>query len=179
MVPIVAVTANSAEPREETYRKAGIGWHLSKPFTCDALLSMVDTVAADSGRGAMTVTHLAPVPVGEPLPVLDEAVLGQLASRMSADNIEAYLRTLLGRVDDLLALLAGPDAAGLAELVHEMQGSVGLLGFTALGARLHEYEAAGGSSAAALLDVAEQTRAVLHQRLSVLGLDSNAVAITP
>jgi len=178
-VPIVAVTANSAEPREETYRKAGIGWHLSKPFTSDELLSMVDTVATDSGRVAMAVAHLAPVPAGQVLPVLDEAVLDQLASRMSADNIEAYLRTLLGRVDDLLTFLAAPDQAGLAELVHEMQGSVGLLGFTALGARLHEYEAAGGSTADTLVSVAEQTRTVLRQRLSALDLDSNAVSVTP
>jgi hypothetical protein len=98
---------------------------------------------------------------------------------MSADNIEAYLRTLLGRVDDLLALLAVPDEAGLADLVHEMQGSVGLLGFTALGARLHRYEAAGSANADALVSIAEQTRTVLLQRLSALGLDSNADSVTP
>ena len=98
---------------------------------------------------------------------------------MSADNIEAYLRTLLGRVDDLLTFLAAPDRAGLAELVHRCRAAWGCWVSPPWARDCTRYEAAGGSTADTLVSVAEQTRTVLRQRLSALDLDSNAVSVTP
>jgi signal transduction histidine kinase/CheY-like chemotaxis protein len=203
-VPIVAVTANSTPSHQDTYRKAGIDRHLAKPFTCEDLLRTVEAAVAEgthapaAGPACREPERAGPkcalpmldrvVPDGV-MPngavpnsaVLDVEVLEELASRMSANNIDAYLRTFAGRIDALLDLLKAPAGEELAEMVHEMKGSAGFLGFAALGAALHEYEAAEQAPfdqqsvrAAHLATVAEQARAALCGWLSVPGLAAAA-----
>ena len=113
------------------------------------------------------------IPTPEVLPLLDHAVLRQVASGMSEASLDAYLRTLAGRIRDLLALLRDPeaDARALDELVHELRGSAGLLGFSHLADTLRRYAAeialAVGQDAAGgeLIVVAEASLVVLRQRL--------------
>jgi CheY-like chemotaxis protein len=184
LVPIVGVTADNAPSHQEAFRAAGISRHLPKPFSCDDLLRMVDELATERSPlpvAASRAPQRDPVAAGKPLPVLDIEVLEQLISRMSADNIDAYLRTLLGRVNDLLDLLEQPHEEALGDLVHEMQGTAGFLGFAALGAALRALERTDPAlveererKAAALRTVAEQSREALHQRL----LNTAAAMIT-
>jgi CheY-like chemotaxis protein len=190
LVPIVAVTADNTPSHKQAFETAGINRHLAKPFTCDELLRMVDAIATQNGHLPVSVTtspRPEPDRPAQPRPVLDVEVLEQLASRLSKDNLDAYLRTLMGRVDDLLGMLrqpAGTNSDALGDLVHELQGTAGFLGFAALGAMLHAFEgvdpAAGDertAKAAELLAVAEQSRAALSQRLVTSSVDGIGAAI--
>lgn len=187
-VPIVAMTADNAPSHQDRFRDAGINRHLPKPFTCDELLCVVDEMATQSGRPPVSVTPKPrpdPEAVSKPTPVLDVEVLEQLASRMSTDNIEAYLCTLQGRIDDLVKLLQQPHDEALGDLVHEMQGSAGFLGFAALVAALRGFERTDPAQAddrerqaAGLLAVAEQSRQALRQRLTDPDAESAGKVIT-
>lgn len=171
-VPIVVVTADLTVSHQDAYREAGIDGHLAKPFTGTELLRTVDAFAAKAGSAAPPVVGL---------PLLDDETLEHLASRMSADNVDACLRTLAGRIDDLLRLLRQPDAGDdLRDLAHDMQGSTGVLGCAALGAALHRFEAGEdrpGSDRAELLAIAERSRDLLRQRLT--GANGNCVEPPP
>ena len=181
-VPIVAVTADLTAPHLAAYRTAGIDRYLAKPFTSAELLAVVEELTRGEGVGGQQPRPSQPaaIPTPEVLPLLDHAVLRQVASGMSEASLHAYLRTLAGRIRDLLALLRDPeaDARALDELVHELRGSAGLLGFSRLADTLRRYAAeialAVGQDAAGgeLIVVAEASLVVLRQRL-----DAGVVAV--
>jgi HPt (histidine-containing phosphotransfer) domain-containing protein len=87
------------------------------------------------------------------------------------DLVQQFVDTTRGRVDELGALLASGDAAGVSRLCHIMRGSSATLGATRLAAVLGEIEAAmaDGDLAGARARVAE-----LHEEhdRAVAALDS-------
>ncbi len=161
--PILLLTADMHVARQAAYDEAQISLLMPKPYNAGELLEAV--------RAATVAPQLASA--AERAPLLDEAILGQLAAGMSADNVEAHLRTLSGRICDLIALLRHPDQGGteaLTDLVHDTIGAAGLLGFRALSTALQRYqhlgaEERGMDAAASLVGLAEASLSVLRRRL--------------
>jgi signal transduction histidine kinase/FixJ family two-component response regulator len=134
-VPIVAVTANALDQHAEECRRAGMAEHLAKPFLQAELLAVVARVAA-------LRHHVLP----DELPVNDADVMAQLVSCMGSGDLEWLLECLALRLEALLGALdqADPFAASnaLSELVHELTGSAGTLGFLRLSSVTARFEAA-------------------------------------
>jgi signal transduction histidine kinase/DNA-binding response OmpR family regulator len=134
-VPIIAVTANALNEQIAQSRAAGMVEHLVKPFTADALSSIVARVAAR-------------FPIERPVQPagFDPRVLEQLAMFMSAEAIDQQLRELSRRIETLLQLMAESDgnvrADALADVAHGLAGSAGTYGFTALSAAARQFDTA-------------------------------------
>ncbi|MDR3539046.1 MAG: ATP-binding protein [Acetobacteraceae bacterium] len=164
--PILLLTADMHVTRQAGYDEAQISLLMPKPYNAGELLAAVQAATGAPRPGPA---------VREGLPLLDEAQLSQLAAGMSADNVEAHLRTLSGRICDLIALLRHPDerdAEGLADLVHDTVGAAGLLGFRALSTALQRYQhleaddlGERSEATATLVAVAEASLTVLRRRL--------------
>ena len=112
-----------------------------------------------------------------PPPVLDHAVLDQLAGLLPAAVLATNLRRLATIAEALLAPLAADPAAaaGLAEQAHALAGSAGLLGFKRLSAACLDYEAAcaprsagrdPGPAGRALLAALEATLPEITRRIA-------------
>jgi len=122
-VPIVAVTANALDRHVQECRDAGMAGHPAKPFVQAELLAVVGKAVGRRGETAK---------------VIDHEILAQLAGQMSVEELDGHLRCLALRIEALLRQLKAPDAFaapdGLADMVHELAGSAGALGFRALSA---------------------------------------------
>jgi HPt (histidine-containing phosphotransfer) domain-containing protein len=109
---------------------------------------------------------------GEPL--LDAAVLDDLAAHIGADAVRSIIEIFIGECRELAAIIgdaATSKAAGRA--AHSLKSSAGQLGATALAAVALEVETAAEIDAvtlphlvAELLDCATQTEAALATRLA-------------
>jgi hypothetical protein len=91
--------------------------------------------------------------------VFDDAVFGELSQSLDAASCVSYLDAAVGRIEDLLILLARPDVAEnltLRDAVHDLIGVTGLLGLGALSSCLRRFDIApdGTVTAAALRDAA-------------------------
>ena len=126
-VPIVAVTANALDLHMEECRRAGMSEHLAKPFTQTELVAVVARAAARRQESSSA----------EP-PTIDADCMASLASCMGSDALHELLDCLASRIEALLRMLDEPQpfaaSESLAELVHELVGSAGTLGFSALSA---------------------------------------------
>jgi signal transduction histidine kinase/DNA-binding response OmpR family regulator len=126
-VPIVAVTANALDEHAEECRLAGMTGHLAKPFTQTELLAVV-------GRAVARSQH---APRGEETTV-DADCVTQLVTCMGSDAVVRLFDCLASRIETLLRHLEDLDHSAsldaVSELAHELKGSAGTLGFTALSA---------------------------------------------
>ena len=159
-VPIVAVTANALDRHVQECRDAGMAGYLAKPFVQAELLAVIGKAV---GR------------CGETAKVIDHEILARLAGQMSVEELDGHLRSLALRIEALLRLLKAPDAfaapEALADMVQELAGSAGALGFMALSAiarRLQTTLAADPMRATRLVDAfrraAQAALAELRQR---------------
>lgn len=168
--PILLLTGDMQVEQQAGYQDAHVTLRMSKPYSSADLLAAVRTATLKQRPGQRQA--------GTP-PLLDEAVLGQLGSAMSADNVDAHLRTLSGRFCDLLALLRHPkeaDAEALSDLVHDTASAAGLLGFSAASAALKRYQhldaearTPGAEATLALIGLVEASLPVLRARLPPAG----------
>ena len=149
-VPIIALTGDVFYPDVEKFLRAGMTSHVKKPVDRTELLTAVN-VAAGLPRAAATAT------AGEPkqspddtdpadTPVFDRGILAELASCMSADDLNGHLRSLGLRIEALLGQLSDPDglanAEELADTLHGLAGSAGTLGFCRLSGEARQFETA-------------------------------------
>src|SRR5262249_12802667 len=132
---IVAATANALDHHAEECRRAGMTDHLAKPFTQAELLTVVARAAA---RGPRTQSRV--------VPAMDPDTMDQLIATMGETAVERLLDQLALRLEALLRRIEDPTATvsrdQLAELVHELIGSGGSLGFTRLAEAAKRYEGA-------------------------------------
>ncbi|MDN3565325.1 Hpt domain-containing protein [Paeniroseomonas aquatica] len=101
----------------------------------------------------------------EPLPpLLDEAVLNQVAAYLPAAMLETNLHRLAELAEALLGLLS-PGGACVVEQVHRLAGSSGMLGFRRLAAACLRFEAACSPAFPAKAAARAELRAVLEATL--------------
>jgi PAS domain S-box-containing protein len=161
-VPIVALTAQAFTDQVETCRKAGMDCHLSKPFEMDALLAMVLQAAKIKRQPSAETAAAAPAapPAAAMPPVLDLGVFQRTAAFLAPDAFASYLQTIAERGELLLRKLREPDALErngeeLADMVHSLAGSAGMLGFarvTDIGRRFEQAILSKSAVAQALAD---------------------------
>ena len=81
-----------------------------------------------------------------PLPILDEAVLDQVAAYLPEGRLATNLRRLASQVEALLEPLSADPSPGeeatLVELAHALAGGAGMLGFRRLSGLCLDYEVA-------------------------------------
>jgi CheY-like chemotaxis protein len=175
-VPIVALTAQVFAEQMDEFRAAGMDDHLAKPFTPDALLTVLARVVAPDHRcGSLEATQprseptlvarnesvgpasepvVAPVaPVlGSELPVLNREAFERTAAFLSSEAVISYLEILAERGEALRHALHDPNSvthAGihLAAAAHTLAGSAGMFGFERLAAVARRSDGrAGGAS---------------------------------
>jgi DNA-binding response OmpR family regulator len=131
-VPIVAVTANAFDQHAEECGRAGMSGHLAKPFTQAELLAAVARGITAAVSPASCETPAAPV---------DAECLAQLTTTMGGEAVQRLLNGLALRIEALLRKLGEPVPTDeLAELVHELVGSGGTLGFVRLASTAARFE---------------------------------------
>ncbi len=169
-VPIVALTAQAYADQVEECREAGMGSHLSKPFTAADLLEIVAAAAISGAQQLMQADTTAAPPTSQPevpcppaLPILNKQVYDQTAAVLSPDAVKRHTATLADRFDTLLLRLVQPnalavDGAKLAEAAHTVSGSAGMFGFERLSsdAKLFERSTTINSP-----DITERTDALI------------------
>ena len=69
---------------------------------------------------------------GPAAPVLDEAVLSELADRVGADELAIFADMFRAQAAELTAAVRAADAAALAHEAHSMASAAGLLGLLRL-----------------------------------------------
>jgi HPt (histidine-containing phosphotransfer) domain-containing protein len=165
-VPIVAVTANALDQHAEECRRAGMSDHLAKPFTRQELARVLGRAAAQTRRAPSDSRQK-----------LDRECLAQVSCAMGEEAAERLLDCLALRIESLLRKLdeqaGSPDE--LATLAHELKGSGGSLGFTALSSAACRFERAvlaGGSDAREIRCEATAALEELRRRRSLETLAS-------
>jgi hypothetical protein len=155
---VVLLTADLIAVDRGESGQTGVDLCLKKPFLRSELLAAVAAAA-----------RLTPVPDNRAPNdrVFDDAVFGELSQSLDAASCVSYLDAAVGRIEDLLILLARPDVAEnltLRNAVHDLIGVTGLLGLGALSSCLRLFDIApdGTTAATALRDAA--TIAVQVQR---------------
>ncbi len=165
-VPIVAVTANALDHHAEECRRAGMTDHLAKPFTQSELLAVVAHAAT---RGPAQPSHT--------VSAMDPDTMDQLVATMGETAVERLLDQLALRLEALLRRIEDPTATAprdqLAELMHELIGSGGTLGFRRLAEAAKRYESAlasGYADATEIRRLALATLSELRRRRSLEAL---------
>ena len=153
--PIVLLTADPSARDRPGWQAAGIDLLVRKPFTRAELLDAMEAAA-----------RLAQPSAGGKLPLVDGAVLDQLAASIGPQTRDTHLRAIAARIEALLRLLPRPNSAETRDAAHDLTGMAGVLGLSALGARLAGFETAPDPAAAAdaLRTVAEATLLALRAR---------------
>lgn len=151
-VPIVALTAQAFAEQIEACRDAGMGHHVGKPFTKDALLAAIDIARRDACHEEPAAEAVPAEPAPAPEPDFDRALYAQTSGYLSEGVLRANLRTLLARANTLVASLQddhAPEPAWLAANVHCFGGSAGMVGFTRVAHLARALEQALGQDRAA------------------------------
>jgi CheY-like chemotaxis protein/HPt (histidine-containing phosphotransfer) domain-containing protein len=150
-VPIVAVTANALDRHAEECRRAGMSEYLAKPFVKSELLAAVSRAAA---RKKPMPSATQPTNHGD--------CVKQLGAFMDTDAVERLLDCLALRIESLLRQLDDPycsaSSDAIGSLAHEVAGSAGTLGFTALSSAAKDLQQAIGKSPASVGNIADEVR---------------------
>ena len=150
-VPIVAMTANALDRHAEECRQAGMSEYLAKPFLRAELLAAVARAAA---RRSKMPSGAAPTTGGN--------CPEQLATFMGTDAVERLLDCLALRIESLLRQLDDPyctaSSDAIGDLAHEVAGSAGTLGFTALSSAAKDLQQAIGEGPATVGSIADDVR---------------------
>jgi len=121
-IPIIALTANAMPELARQYKAAGMNDYLSKPIDRDRLL---DLVAKWSPRRPQEPASPAP----EDLPVLDEALLKDLETRLGKGKVTVFAKMLREELDRAIATMTGSDdrdtIAGQAHAMVSLAGNLG------------------------------------------------------
>ncbi len=123
-VPIVAVTAHAMKGDRERYLARGMDAYLSKPFTGEQIVGIVESFG---------VRHAGGVPTGGPAAAQSAVVVASKAELMSEFGDASLVTTLVDLfldqapklVADIEKALAANDAVALERSAHTLKGSVG------------------------------------------------------
>jgi PAS domain S-box-containing protein len=166
-VRIVAVTAQAFTQQIEMCRRAGMDWHLAKPFKQATLLAAL--LPGDTGGQA------APVPLkAAGVPVFDRSMFHDTFQFLPARDVSMHLQKLLTRCEALLTQLRTPAELGnraLMEDVHKLAGSAGMFGFLAMLAAAREFEGGSGGEPADVSALARQLEKVVEETVAVLRVE--------
>jgi PAS domain S-box-containing protein len=176
LVPIVALTAQAFTEQIAACRAAGMDAHLAKPFDPDTLLAAV-MQAASAGRtppgsGSDGVRPKPEPPTfGAEIAVLDRTAFDRTASFLPPETVATYLHTIVELGDGLLKRLRIPsvierDADELAEAVHSLSGSAGMLGFDRVATVGRRFERAARSGSVEVLPLADALTVALEATLA-------------
>jgi len=178
-VPVVAVTAQAFAEQVEICRQAGMGSHVSKPFTKDALLAAVGNVAP--AAGAMMAEAVASDSVQPRVPLFDRAMFEDSTALLRPEEVEVHMRTLAGRGEALLGELREPGMvarhAVLAEAAHRIAGGAGAFGFMSLASAARQFELAADSGAEDATARADQLAIAIELAVGVMRRELAASAV--
>jgi len=182
-LPIIAMTAHVFADQIEACARAGMDFHLAKPFGQAALLAAIETALdwRNTGRGQET----GPAPTaGNGLPVIDTPRFDTIAAYFSASSMVTYLQRLAAGIEVLTIVLPTLDPAAAvsaetADAVHALAGKAGMLGFGRLALSASQFEQLARSDdhalaipiASLLIDLQEALAETLA-RLADLGVQS-------
>jgi signal transduction histidine kinase/CheY-like chemotaxis protein/HPt (histidine-containing phosphotransfer) domain-containing protein len=160
-VPIVAVSADALDEHIQQSRRAGMCEHLAKPFSRDALLRVVAQAA---------LQNQSAVRQSEPV-AFDPDTLARLMRFLPPGAIDRQLALLACRLEALRRILEGPEICAecdlLADMAHDLAGTAGTYGFSALSAAAKRFEtmisADPAQAQAAVDDVLPIVRAALAE----------------
>lgn len=151
-IPIVLVTADLAAQTLGVTSDARIDLCLMKPFTRSELLEAVDAVTAL-------------VPPDDPLPVLDRALLEELAATMGRDKVDGNLRTARQRIEAFLRQPGDPDGGDRETTMHDLTGIAGALGLSELSGCLRRADPALPGGGAPSREAASRALAAIARYL--------------
>jgi signal transduction histidine kinase/CheY-like chemotaxis protein len=133
-IPILLLSGDSAISRQPGYEDARVTLVLPKPFSREQLTEATRTAMADSCslRTEQDSTGL-----------LDRARFADFAGSIPERDLDAYLRTLFDRIENLVNLLGHKTRDSeeeLCELAHDTASVAGMMGFGALSAALSQFQ---------------------------------------
>lgn len=173
-VPVVAVTAQAFVEQIETCRRAGMDWHVPKPFTQSVLLAALGRVmlTRNATEPAALPADAAPDEAASALPVLDSGAFAEIARTLSAADLDKNLLILIGRCETLLDGLRQPGmtspASERADLAHTLAGGAGTFGFLSVSAAARAFERAIESNAADADALAQRLSATIEASLPTM-----------
>ena len=105
---------------------------------------------------------------GPAAPVLDEAVLGELADRVGADQLSVFADMFRAQAAELRAAIDAADTAVLGREAHSMVSAAGLLGLSQLMETCRAVLAAEREAPGAMLAAATDLKPVIEAALAAL-----------
>jgi PAS domain S-box-containing protein len=173
-VPVVAVTAQAFAEQIEICQQAGMGTHVSKPFTKAALLAAVAKAvnAPRASSGAWAPPGAASRAAEPDYPEFDRTMFEDLSGSLSAAEVEEHMQTLVTRCEALLRGLRSPDLATHAgELVddaHRLAGGAGTFGFLHLADAARRFERAVESGSIETVALAGHLAATIEMVVAIM-----------
>ncbi len=173
-IPVVAVTAQAFAEQIEICRQAGMGIHVSKPFSKAVLLAAVEKAAsAPRARpGAAAPLGVAARAAESDCPEFDRTMLEDITNSLSASEVQDHMHALMKRCETLLRALRNPDlAAHAGELVddaHRLAGGAGAFGFLHLADTARRFERAVESGAAEAVALAGHLAATVETAVVIM-----------
>ncbi|MGZ6253885.1 MAG: ATP-binding protein [Candidatus Binataceae bacterium] len=127
-IPIIALSADVLRESHDRFRAAGVSAVLSKPIDWAALGAEIEHQMAATGGASASPPRKGPAhePREEPTPVLDEAMLLDLAKAVGtgplADLIDSFRKNLAPYGEQLTAAITGGDLKEIGRMAHALKG---------------------------------------------------------
>ena len=105
---------------------------------------------------------------GPAAPVLDEAVLADLADRVGADQLSVFANMFRAQAAELGAAIDAADAAAIGREAHSMVSAAGLLGLSQLMEACRAVLAAERGPPGAMLAASDELKPVIEAALAAV-----------
>jgi PAS domain S-box-containing protein len=131
-VPIIALTAHAFADHIEECRRAGMVGHVSKPFTQESLLAALHQ-AKQASNGGLPALEVASVDVSA-LPIMDVDCFESTMAFLAPGTAALHLQAIAASMEKVLLNLRARQESeavsnALADAVHALTGTVGIVGF--------------------------------------------------
>ncbi len=169
-VPIVAMTAHVFADQIEACGRAGMDFHLPKPFDRASLLAAVESAVEWREARVAAGAAAGPQPTSRERPVIDMERFETISAYLPAGGLARYLQRLAEGIEALTATLAASDrtapvSAEFADTVHALAGKAGMLGFVRLAASASLFEHAARTGRAGTATHTEDLKTDLNDTL--------------